>query len=349
MPDVKGNQFYDRRAMLRALSQMPPTRLFFRNTFFKAVETFNTKTVELDIRKGGRNVAAYVHPLHQGKVVERAGFQTRLVEPAYIKEKILVSPADAQNRGFGENPYQPIEPANRINVLIGEAMADLDERITRREEIMCAEAITTGKVHVKGEGLDFEVNFGYDPDKHFETLSGDAVWTDAGGKSDPLEDLERWRAKIVTRCGIAPTVAIFGRAAAAAFRKNEKVLKMLDIKDVDAGRLGLEEWGDGVRWFGRAVLANLDLVVYDEMYNDPETGDPKSLVPDNAVILGSPRAQCSMLYGMIQNLDSMQTVPRFPNRWKEDDGRALTVQIESAPMPNLCQVDAFQIGFPVSP
>ena len=43
---------YEPRTMGRVVQKLPPVRTFFRSTFFKHEETFTTKNVDVDFRKG---------------------------------------------------------------------------------------------------------------------------------------------------------------------------------------------------------------------------------------------------------------------------------------------------------
>jgi hypothetical protein len=47
---------------------------------------------------------------------------------------------------------------------------------------------------------------------------------------------------------------------------------------------------------------------------------------------------------MIQNMYALKPVPRFPYVWTAENGSAQYVQLESAPMPNLFQTDAFTVA-----
>ena len=55
---------FDTRTMLEAVEQMPSARRFLLNTFFNGGNpvTFATKTVDIDIIKGKRKMAPFVHP-----------------------------------------------------------------------------------------------------------------------------------------------------------------------------------------------------------------------------------------------------------------------------------------------
>jgi len=67
-------------------------------------------------------------------------------------------------------------------------------------------------------------------------------------------------------------------------------------------------------------------------------------MPDDKVLLGSTNARCEFHYGLIQNMHSLTASTRFPMSWTEPNGSARWVQLETAPMPNIYQVDAFTIA-----
>jgi len=127
---------YEPRMMMRALEQVKVPKRFFHSTFFNRTFTHTTKEVELDVRKGRRRVAVYVSPIHDGKVVEREGFETRSTSPAYTKEMTTLRPQELNTRAFGENIYNPMSPAQRAAQTLGEDLAMLDERLVRLEEKM---------------------------------------------------------------------------------------------------------------------------------------------------------------------------------------------------------------------
>ena len=67
---------YEPRRMGRIVASIPPVRTFFKSTFFKHEETFNTKKVDVDFVKGSRKVAPFVHRKIGGKTVPNTGYRT---------------------------------------------------------------------------------------------------------------------------------------------------------------------------------------------------------------------------------------------------------------------------------
>lgn len=336
------NSIYEPRIMLAALRQRPVPRRFFLQTFFQRVQTHTSKTVEMDVQKTKRRVAGYTGPAAPARVVERDGFYTVETKPAYIKEKIPTRVADLLARPMGTNIYDPITPVQRAAALLGDDLRMLDERVVRREELMCAEALINGKITIRGPGINETVDFGYIPGEHAITLSGTNLWnTDTG---DPLKDLDDWRMMINKRCGIIPNRCVVGNSVYWAIMRNKKVLERLDNRRVELGTIKPSDLPEGVRYLGTFMPSMLDVYTYDEWYTDSATGEDKPLVPDDVVLLGSTEARCVMNYGLIQNMNCAAAIPRFPSTWVENDGSARFLQLESAPLPNLFQADAFLVA-----
>ena len=67
MPNVI--DIYQPRYLAEVVRQAPPLHTFFRDTFFTNVRTFVTERVDIDIIKGNRRMAAFVHPKAGGQVL----------------------------------------------------------------------------------------------------------------------------------------------------------------------------------------------------------------------------------------------------------------------------------------
>ncbi len=147
---------FDTLTMLEAVEQMTLPRRFLMNTFFNAAnpETFGTEAVTIDIIKGQRKMAPFVHPSLPGSVSLRKGMESATYKPPYIQPKRPTRAEQILKRAPGDNPFSARTPAERAGEMLGRDLVDLDEEITRSEEWMCAQALTTGRVRVVGEGVD---------------------------------------------------------------------------------------------------------------------------------------------------------------------------------------------------
>ena len=336
---------FETRTMLRALEQMKAARKFLLDTFFKGIEVHDTLNVDIDIIKGTRRMASFVHPRSDGKLVERGGYQTKTYKPPYIKEIIPTEAANLMLRAAGETIYQQNVglPAQRAARQLGLDLAELDDMITRREEWMAAQALFTGQITVIGDGVDDMIDFGYESD-HKVVLTGTARWDQVADtdKSDPLTDFRHWRRRVIQDSGISPDTVVMGSEAIDAYLNHPKVQGVLDNRRIDMGQIDPRALPDGVTYYGHIKEGGLDVYGYDEWYLD-ENGDEQPMVPPKKLLLGSTNARTARHYGMIQDMDAEANfaVSRYPKSWTEKRSGVRMLMMQSAPLVVPHQIDAF--------
>ena len=329
---------FDTRTMLAALEQMLPAQSFLLDTFFRTVETSQTKYVDIDIQKGKRRLAPFVNPRLEGKVIEKRGFQTFTYAPPYIKPKMVTTAEEILKRQLGQTIYSTgMGPAQYAQQQLGRDLAELDEMILRREEWMAAQALQTGKIPVVGEGVDDEIDF-LMAANHLITLSGTSLWSNAA--STPIENLEDWSERILQDSGLTVDTIIMGKAAARAFINNTDVQKKLNLLQMQIALVAPQKIKMGARYIG-TVNSVADIYVYHEWFYDEISGTEKPMLDTNKVMMGSTQARCTRHYGAILDLDAAGAVPRFPKSWKSEDPSGRFLMIQSAPLPAPHQIDGF--------
>jgi hypothetical protein len=330
--------FYGTRTMLRALEERRAPKRFYSTRFFPNRITSNTEYVDIDIRRNKRRLAPFVHPLAEGKLVERAGFVSKTIKPPYIKEKMPTTAVDMINRGFGEPIYANTTPQQRLANQAAEDLAELADMIDRRIEWMCASALWNDSVTVTGEGLNAVIDFGRAGANDVLLTSGD-LWT--ASTSTPVEDLRAWKTIMVQSTGLVPDTAVLGRDAAAAFIKHEEVLEVINrpIQSQITIAMDTSQLEDGVTYLGR--VENIDLWSFDEWYLD-DNGVEQPLTPVDKILLASTRARREILFGAILDLDAggVAAVPYYPKSWRVPDPSVQWLLLQSAPLPVPVQVDA---------
>lgn len=338
---------YETRTMLEALRVSKRPKTFLRDLFFSRHVAVDTEKVDIDITKAKRKMAPFVHQLKSGSVMERHGRYMDSYVPAMMKPKTVASSLDWQARQPGEVIYSDMTPEERAAKLFAEDILYLDEVITRREEWMCACALTTGQIVQKGEGIDEVVELPLTT----VTLGASDKWSAATGK--PLTYLRNARREMAKASGIVPNTAILGKNALDAFLSNTEVQTFSDKNKVllteiepqiPRGELDTQ----GVIYWGYLRDSAMYLYTYDEWYEDPDTGVEGAMMPDDLVILGNPAARTSLLYGAwteaIEENNSVVTHvgERIPRSWVEKDPSVRYVQMVSRPLPVPHEIDAFR-------
>lgn len=333
---------FDTLTMLEAVEQMVLPRRFLMNTFFNAGApvTFGTETVTIDIIKGQRKMAPFVHPTLPGSVSQRTGFSSSTYKPPYIQPKRETRAELILKRGAGETVFSTRTPLDRAGQQLGRDLTDLDDEITRREEWMCAQALTTGRIRAVGDGVDDTIDFLME-DTHKVTLAN-GRWNTA--ESDPIANLRQWRRRVAKDSGRTANVAVLSAEAQDAFQGNDTVLKQLNSRRVDMGLIKPEELPDGVTYLGYLNDPGVDLYAYDEWYLDDDD-EEQPIIPAGGLILGSTSTRNAMLYGAIQDLEAIESglveAARFPKSWVTKEPSARWLKLQAAALAGMLEPNAF--------
>lgn len=344
---------FNTRFLLDTVNQFKRPKRFLLDTFFKGFRQFDTKEVDIDIYKGKRRMAPFVSPLMEGKVMERLGYTTNKYAPPYVKPKRPTTAGDLLVRTPGTVVYPGSQTAgDRAAALLTKDLMELQDSITRREEWMAASALTTGKILVKGDGVDDQIDFLMAAD-HKVTLAGAFKWDDLDN-SDPPKDLKDWCLLTLKDSGTCCNTTVMDPDAWTLFINHPKVKgnsELLSRFKIQTGQIDPQQIDDGVAFCGTISdgIVFCDIYVYAEWYIDDQDNDTeKPILPSGTVICGNRNAQNTKLYGAIQDMKALQTLggtliaaPFYPKTWLTDDPSIQWLMLQSSPLPALNQPDAF--------
>lgn len=324
---------FEPRTMLKFVNRMPKATTFLRDKFFAHKEFSPTAKVDVDIKIGGLKVAPYVSEKIGGKVVENSGYRTETFAPPLVAPLKVTTAADIQQRSMGENIYSSQTPDQRAARKLMDDLEDLDQMVTRREELMCAQAIFNGEIDVKGDGIDYLITFGH---TNRETLSGANLWS--ADTSTKLDDLKRWR-RIVQETGFVNTDhVIMASDVADELLKDEEILKLLNIRNVNIGQIAISELPSGATYIG--YLSEVGhLYSYNAYYFNEDTKKSEPLVPAGSLALLSSETDFSMAYAAItiikgnDNDFTTYETERVPDSWVEKNPDRKILQLSSKPLP----------------
>ena len=132
---------YTPRYLAEVVRQAPPIHTYFRDTFFTNIKTFSTERVDIDLVKGDRRMAAFVHPRVGGQVLKANGFSTESYKPPLINPYDVTTADQHMTRLPGEDLYSGMTPAQRAARKLMDEYNRLNDATTRREEWMCAQTM----------------------------------------------------------------------------------------------------------------------------------------------------------------------------------------------------------------
>jgi Phage major capsid protein E len=334
---------YSTTALNKVIEELPLNPAYFLNTFFTTVETSDTEDVKFDKVKGRRMITPLVSPIVAGKVVKEAGYETKSLAPAYVKDKRVFKPGENFKRRAGEKIGGSLTPAQRLAARVAFSLNEQLVMWVRRLEVMSAEVLRTGKLVLEGEDYETqEVDFGRNPDATVVLTGGDK-WSVAS--VNPLDDIEQWAqdvfddSSLVIRdvyMGLDVWKAIRAKASGPetdAVARSMRLQLDTRVESLTAARaaLGPQLIVDGVKLV--AVFGDYRLWVHSDKYIDPVTKTVKKVLPDDEIMMASREIEGVRHFGAIQDLEAgIQPREFFVKSWEEKDPSVRFILGQSAPL-----------------
>ena len=313
----------------RVVATLPAPAPFLLNSFFRELQTEESEEIHFDVDSGRRRLAPFVSPVVAGKVVQSKGYVTKSFKPAYIKDKRVFDGNRPFKRAIGETIGGALSPAQRLQLALARDLEDQLEMLTRRQEVMAAEVLRTGKITVVGDLYpEVVVDFGRHADLTPAALTSTARWGQSAGK--PLGNIQDWSLLVTKHSGAAATTFVMDAKSYALFAADPDVKVLLDrFRGKDA--LNPTVLGEGGRFMGN--IGDFDIWVYAGWYEHPTTGTLTPYLPDGTVIITSPDLEGVRAYGAIKDeAAGFQALPFFSKSWVEQDPAVRYLLLQSAPL-----------------
>ncbi len=336
------------RSMGQSYEKNMPVTTFLRDTFFGQVNTFPTEKIDIDFRKGAYLVAPFVAPNIGGINMGRGGYETKTYTPPRVAPERPITKDMLDDRIPGETLHTTMSAEDRQDYLINQDMLEMDNAITRREEIMCSQLIANGLINVRGysddkleDYIDDNINYQF---TQKTTLENTDIWSNSASKK--IEDLED-ATELVLKAGHDPRHLILGSSAYKYLKMDETFLKLLDLRSFEYAMLKPEMRtlnGNGLRYIGHLNDLNLDVWTYYAWYKDYD-GVVKPIYPvDHFSVL--PENIGEVLYGAITQLEEDKRYhtyegTRVPKIMIDINGDKMKHRLSSRPMPRPYDVDSW--------
>lgn len=312
----------------------PPSH--FLDTEFRGVLEDPSEEIHFDVDDSKPRITPFVSPLVAGKVVNDRGFATKTFKPAYAKDKRRWDPNRPFKRALGEKIGGSMTPEQRMAYLVGITVEDQLAMLTRREEVMAAEALRLGQVTVSGEGFDTKVvSFGRHANLRV-TLAGNDRWSVTHADSDPLSDIEDWAVEFQLRSASVPQRVTFSPSAFKAFRtrvtaRDEWKLILDYRRSSESSALDLAP-GNGAKARYIGTLGQIELWVYNDIYLD-DSGAEQHLMPSGEVVMTGDALEGTRCYASIRDEAAGYSATRYHVKsWTEQDPAVRWMMLQSAPL-----------------
>lgn len=337
----------DTHHLLMAVEQLTPAPSFLLNRYFPTnpnTDIFKTTDVLVEYKDGSKKLAPFVAPRKGGVTMLRNGYTIESFTPPLVAPKRSLSIDDLTKRGFGEALYTQLTPEQRQQVVLMKDADELGEFITRREEAMAAEVMLTGGCIMKHiaddvtEDDEKEIRF-YEGETNPAQYTPEVNWNDAD--ANIIEDVDAM-IQMLTKKGLRASELVCSPDVADAVVNNEKIQKLLDLRNYNVGEVNPEQLPDGA-----AIVAKLNvrgriisIISYDETYT-ADDGSDKLYIPEGKCVLTAPAAGRT-LYGAINQVEQSdglvhtyagKRIPKYLSS-AENNTRSLTISSSPLLMPN---------------
>lgn len=313
---------------------------FVKDSYFKNRKLSENQKMEIEFRKGRQMVAPFVSEFIPGTEMVKNSYESKFFQAPKVAPKRTFSAFELFfNKTAGETVYGGKSPEERKSELLSESFAEFEEQITRREEAMCIEALFTGKVVVEGEGIKGEIKYGTINNTVPATL-----WTSPN--ADIIGDIQGAITSIGENTGLRPEMILMDPVAAKLFVENEKVQKLLDIRNYHMGEVNPSELPSGAIYIGTLAPFGLPIYSYQTQNSilsaDGKTYDNKSLIPEGTVLLAP--SNNTIVYGPAADV-TQGIIVAERSVFTDNDSKSNTVEIrtESRPLPVIFDIEAIKV------
>lgn len=329
---------YSAATLLGVVRRIPVESAYWLDNHFGRQIAFTTEQVMFDEIETIRQIAPFVSPVVQGRVMRSEGYSTKVFRPAYSKPKHIIDPNRMFARQAGEDLGGDTSPEARWNAAIVQNITEERQQLQRLWNWMAAMAVIHGKVTVAGEDYPTQVvDFGRHADLT-RVLQGTTRWGEAD--ADPLADIAALRTRSALLSGSTITRLTMGLEAFDRFFADEKVQKMLkgDIRVTTSDSV-LSAFGSTDQPFEyRGVLqgangqGRLEVYTYNEQYEDRNRQTVDIMSPYDVVGTGG-GIQGVRCFGAIRDKRAgLQALPIFPKSWDQEDPSVSYTMSQSAPL-----------------
>jgi len=303
---------------------------FLVDRYFPITQSETSEQIHFDVMPGKRRIAPFVSPLQEGQIVENLGQVTNTITPAYIKDKRVFDMNRPLKRGPGEQIGGSLTPMDRQRALLATSLQDQLDMLRRRQEVMAAEILYSGKSTISGDKypsvvLDFGRAAG-------NTITAATLWS--VGTAKPLDDLQDWQQLVLQQTGANLIDVLMTVDVWKVFKSHSTVQQYLNLWRTSVAMPSMEgsiQQVEGGSFKGE--IEGFNIWVYSAWYVDPTTGTETPMFPAGTCILTSPALEGVKAYGAIRDEDAgLQATPYYVKSWVEPDPSVRFVMLQSAPI-----------------
>ena len=221
--------YRDTISLLQAMERITPPASFLLDAFFPVIPQVAVQTrIAVEYRKRGRRLAPFVTRGGKGINLNLEDSKSDIYTPPMIGPRRILDPDRVNERGFGENIYSTVTPAQRAAAQQAEDLVELQNSIINRKSKMAADLLQTGKCDIYGYADDGQTalldTVSYDFD---HTVVPSTKWDQAGATI--FSDIKNASEMVQEDAGLVPTIMVCGKNIADYMLGNDQIMEWLSV------------------------------------------------------------------------------------------------------------------------
>lgn len=312
---------------------------FVKRLCFSDHQAVETETIEIDTVTKGREIAPFIRKNGEGLMVGGVseGFST--VEAPNIRLKKPFKPSSVFERRAGSRIFSSgsSEVMSARERSIMRDLTGIENMIVNAEEWMCCQALQGTIKYEVADGEVFQITY---PKANANIITLSTFWNDGTPANVKLlANLHLVKQVLSDAEGVAPTDAICGTEAAAAFLALVEggYVKVLDIAGVQAGTVtfATQFSDDGVIYLG--TVSGIRFWEYGRSASLNGVATPMIRAKYVEFISASAASDRVLYFGAIPDEDAFEggnwVGERFSKSWKEKDPSCTMALVHARPLP----------------
>ncbi len=319
---------------------------FLFDLVFSRRENLTTEKAEIGVWSGGRVCAPFVKKNGEARLVTGRSNDFQTIDTPHCRIKMPITPGNVVfARQPGSDIFSPADQARgtaEYYMIQQQAMLD---QIAESEEWLSAQALRMSITYTPAETEDvFQVTF---PRSAGQATTPLVDWDEADTSLVQIEEDFIEACRLVSESvGLGVTHCILGSTAAQHFRRVMKAQDLLDMMNVQAGQMSLNNpWTrSGAKPLG--MFCGVEVWQYSRQTVD-HTGTTQNLLRAKYAefLAVTPAAEAVCYYGAIADAKSLgnrlHVGPRFSKAWIQEDPSVEFLLAASRPLPVPRRADAY--------
>lgn len=339
---------YSTGAIQDVIRTLPRPKPALLEMFFRNVIEPEEQEIIFDVEVKRRRISPFVAPHVKAPLQDSSGYRTDRFQPAVVKDLRIINPKRPLQRAMGEEiGGEPLTPLQREAVILNMELQDQIDMLTRRLEVMAADALIDGIVTVAGDGFPSQdVNYGRAAGNSV-TLTSTARWGQSAGlpaDGVPLNNINTWRTTFLRNSGVPVTDIVFTAGAWQIFKDDVGFQKAINttLRGTVAESELIAKIEEGAELIGY-LNNSTRLWMYSGWYVDPADDTEKAVLADGTILMGnaSPDGAQTRAFGVIPDADLGYPKDMYAGKsWTEKNPGQRQLLLQSAPLPILSRPNA---------